>query len=110
MRIAMIAFTRDVSQEELDVLDEILKAKNNYAKVLIDQDNYIIRKYLVETKSNIIFGRSIDRVKEFEKAVHITWQFPSTDRLVIYDRPYLGYNGIVSIIDDIVNGFSRAWY
>jgi nitrogenase molybdenum-iron protein beta chain len=106
----MIAFTSKVSDAELEELDKILKLRSNKAKVLIEQDNYLIRKTMLETKPNLVFGRSIDRIKELDKTAHITWQFPSTDRLVIYDRPYLGFNGVVSIVDDIVNGFSRIWY
>lgn len=110
MRSTLIAFTRDVSSDELEELDRILNVRNNQAQVLINQDNYLIRSVLSETQPNIVFGRSIDRIRELEKTVYITWQFPSTNRFVLYDRPYLGYQGIGSILDDIVNGFSNIWY
>lgn len=110
MRSTMIAFTSKVNDEELEELDRVLKLRNNRAKVLIGEDNYLIRKCLLESSPNIVFGRSIDRLKELDKTAYITWQFPSTNRLIIYDKPYLGFNGVVSIVDDIVNGFSNIWY
>lgn len=110
LKSTMIAFTSKVNDDELEELDRVLKARNNKAKVLIEEDNYLIRKCLLEAKPNIVFGRSIDRLKKLDKTAYITWQFPSTNRLIIYDRPYLGFNGVVSIVDDIVNGFSNIWY
>lgn len=110
MKPVMIAFTSKVTNDELVELDDILKVRSNKTVVLIEEDTYLIRKCLLENNPNIVFGRSIDRLKELDKTAHITWQFPSTDRLVIYDRPYLGFNGIISIVDDVVNAFSKIWY
>lgn len=110
IRSAMFAFLNEVTDEEMEELNLILNGRNNHAKVLVEQDNYLIRKTLLETRPNLIFGRSIDRLAELENAVHITWQFPATNRLVVYDKPYFGFNGVVSIVDDIINGFSNIWY
>lgn len=110
MRCVLVAFTSEVTEKELEELSMILSLRNNRAKVLVEQDNYLIRKEISDAEPNIVFGRSIDRIAHMTKTVFITWQFPSTDRLVVYDRPYLGYKGIASIVDDVINGFSRIWY
>nr|WP_092074067.1 nitrogenase component 1 [Dendrosporobacter quercicolus]NSL47780.1 hypothetical protein [Dendrosporobacter quercicolus DSM 1736]SDM76610.1 light-independent protochlorophyllide reductase, B subunit [Dendrosporobacter quercicolus] len=110
MKSVIIAFTSKVQEYELEILDQILKVRDNRATVLIKEDNYLIRQLLSETKPNLVFGRSIDRLKDLKKTAHITWQFPATNRLVIYDKPYLGFTGTVSIVDDIVNAFSSLWY
>jgi len=110
MRSTLIALTNNATSKDMSELDRILNVRNNQAKVLINQDNYLVRKYLSESQPNIVFGRSIDRIKELENTVYITWQFPSTNRFILFDRPYLGYRGIGTILDDIVNGFSSIWY
>ena len=110
MRPVLVAFTGTVEDEELRELEGILAQRRNRAKVLVDQDGHTIRRWLFETKPNIVFGRSTDRVADMDKTVFITWQFPATDRLVVYDKPFLGYKGISAIIDDVINGFSRLWY
>lgn len=110
LRCVLIAFTSSVTETQLQELSCILGSRNRNVKVLVEQDNYLIRKEISESSANIVFGRSIDRIADMTKTVFITWQFPSTDKFVVYDRPYLGYKGIASIVDDIINGFSRIWY
>ena len=70
----------------------------------------IIDHGVVFSKPNLVFGRSIDRIADLSNTAHITWTFPSSNRFIVYDKPYLGYNGVVSIVDDIINAFSNIWY
>lgn len=110
MRALLVAFTNKPDPTELKLLDEVLARRGNQTRVLIDQSGEVVRQHLAEVKPNIVFGRSTDRIAELDKTAFITWQFPSTDRLVVYDRPYLGFRGLTAIVDDIINGFSRIWY
>jgi nitrogenase molybdenum-iron protein beta chain len=110
MRSTLVALTNRPDEGELELLERILKKRGNRARVLVDQDGETVRRQLVETRPNIVFGRSTDRVVELPKTAFITWQFPATDRFVVYDRPYLGYKGVASIVDDVINAFSRLWY
>lgn len=113
MKCVMIAFTHRVGQKEIADLEGYLSKRSediNNIAVLNGEDNLLIRKTLKEIAPNLVFGRSIDRVSEMKKTVHITWQFPASDHFVLYDRPIMGFKGTTSIVDYIVNGFSKIWY
>lgn len=111
MRVVMVAFTNRPDQAEMAILEEILRRRGNSTRVLIDQDGETVRRQLVEIRPNIVFGRSTDRVAELSATTaFVTWQFPSTDRLVVYDRPFMGFKGVTSIVDDVINALSRIWY
>lgn len=110
MRAVLVALTNRPDEAELQLLDATLGKRSNRARVLVDQDGETVRRQLVEARPNLVFGRSTDRITDLPKTAFVTWQFPATDRLVVYDRPYLGFKGVASIVDDIINAFSRLWY
>lgn len=113
MQCVMIAFTNKVSENILLDLETVLKngcLNLQNIVVLNGEDNHFIRKMLNELQPNVVFGRSIDRTLNDKKVVHVTWHFPASDNFLVYDRPIIGFKGVTSIVDYIVNGFCKIWY
>lgn len=105
----LVAFTEFASNADLKELEEVLSVRGCPIFVLNQQDNSLIKEFIAKSGANLVFGRSLDRVSNLD-IVHITWQFPASDHLVVYDRPILGFSGMVSLVDYIINGFSSKWY
>lgn len=98
--------------ERFDNEIEIILKEANYEKditIYQGNDNYKIRELIKESEPNIVFGRSIDRQKN-SNIIYLTWQFPCSDYFLIKDEPIVGYNGIISIVNRIVNALCNSWY
>ena len=105
----MVAFIEKANELELMELERVLSVRKISMTVLNNQDNSFIKDTIIRSGVNLVFGRSLDRIPNSD-IVHITWQFPSSDHFVIYDRPIIGFNGAISLVDYIVNAFSAKWY
>jgi len=105
----LVAFTETASDADLNELEEVLSVRECPVLVLNHQNNSLVKESIVKSGANLVFGRSLDRITGLN-IVHITWQFPASDHLVVYDRPILGFDGMVSLIDYVINGFSAKWY
>lgn len=105
----LVAFTETAEDEELKELEDVLAIRKIAVSVLNHQDNSLVKEYIIRTGANLVFGRSLDRISG-TNIVHITWQFPGSDHLVVYDRPILGFHGAISLVDYVINGFSAKWY
>jgi len=75
--------------------------------ILENKDNHELIQSIGDDWPKIILGKGTALLKSeafMNKAVaYMSISYPALDRLVIYNRPLMGFNGVPSLLDDILN-------
>ena len=73
-------------------------------KILVEPDRYDLEKELENLEIDLIFGSTYDRLLALKLGVGLVRMFfPSFDEVTISTRPAVGFRGVLTIIEKIIN-------
>jgi nitrogenase molybdenum-iron protein alpha/beta subunit len=113
--------------EELEMIPELvlIRSNNHEAKKILERelqslgispavafgvDGYQIKKALQESKVDAVLGSSWEKYMAEELGIKIAFDLLSpTNRDVYLDRAYMGYEGMLNMLEIIGNDWERAF-
>lgn len=108
--IPEVILLRSSNNEIREILDKELKELNIAPKVAFGVDGYQIKEALKSSNVDSIIGSSWEKYIGEEVGVKLTFDnFSPTNRDVYVDRAYMGYDGMLNILEIIGNDWERAY-
>ena len=73
-------------------------------QLFLKPDAFQWRKFLSNAKPSIIYGSSFESIAARETgASRINITYPTSDEVLITERPYMGFSGVPIIMEDLIN-------
>ncbi len=92
-------------------LEQYIKENSLDTTVLISPDQYMIRESLRDKTPNLILGSSIEEQilesMEHKHQAFIPTSFPYTEKIILTYRPLIGFNGVLTLVEDATNSLKR---
>jgi nitrogenase molybdenum-iron protein alpha/beta subunit len=86
-------------------------AKNSLdTAVLMQPDQYAVREHLAEKGLDLVLGSSIEEyiINGLERRpAFVPFSFPYNKRIVLTARPTVGFNGVLTLVEDILNSLRQ---
>ncbi|MCW4018759.1 MAG: nitrogenase component 1 [Candidatus Bathyarchaeota archaeon] len=103
---------REVGQISYDALQNYFAANSLDTSIMVNPDQYEIMDSINEREPVLVFGSSIEEylsmmVKEPPEFIPIS--FPYNEKTLLTQRPLIGFNGTLTLVEDILNSF-RHYY
>jgi nitrogenase molybdenum-iron protein alpha/beta subunit len=81
--------------------------------ILVNPDQYALADCLTQTSPNLLFGSSIEKnislsLPKPPQFIPIT--FPYYERVTLTNRPLTGFNGVLTLVEDIINAITHVKY
>ena len=97
---------KEVGAASYESLKSYLTVNSLDTPVLFNPDQYELLNYLNRTKPALILGSSVERKISMLMDLHvefIPFSFPYYEKYMLTNRPLIGFNGVLTIIEDILN-------
>ncbi|MCL2134011.1 MAG: nitrogenase component 1 [Candidatus Bathyarchaeota archaeon] len=97
---------KEIGTKNYEALKNYLTHNLPNTHLLINPDQYEITDYLNKTKPTLLFGSSIEKniSLTLQKIPHfIPTSFPYHEKIILTNRPITGFNGTLTLIEDIIN-------
>jgi len=108
VKLATLCVTESNEETEAFLQKYLQELNQEDCKILLTPDHYILHKTLTELKPDIIYGSSMERAAAVEiGASLIAIGYPTYDEQIMTDRPYMGFNGISVLMEDLVNAIIK---
>ncbi len=102
---------KEVGARSFDSLKSYLSANALDTTVLVNPDQYELLDYLNKAEPAMIFGSSVE--EKISKLADtppgfIPLSFPYYDNILLTARPLIGFNGVLTFVEDILNSLKAA--
>jgi len=97
---------KEVGAASYESLKSYLTVNSLDTPVLFNPDQYELLNYLNRTKPALILGSSVERKISMLMDLHvefIPFSFPYYEKYMLTNRPLIGFNGVLTIMEDILN-------
>jgi Nitrogenase molybdenum-iron protein, alpha and beta chains len=102
------------NEESVKRMNSLSSALNISPEVLVEPNHEKIRRALLRLQPLIIVGSMFDRVMLEQLSIRpisfIQANYPSFDVSNIFDHPFVGFNGVLWIVELIVNGMNKLTF
>jgi nitrogenase molybdenum-iron protein alpha/beta subunit len=82
--------------------------------ILMNPDQYAIMEGMVEREPELVLGSSIEawisRTMEGREAAFVPIALPYNERITLTERPLLGFNGVLTLVEDVLNSFKSRMF
>lgn len=102
---------KEVGDKSLQSLKNYLSGNSLDTTVLVNPDQYEVLEHLNKTEPAIIFGSSVEeKVSKLADVPpeFIALSFPYYDKILLTARPLIGFNGVLTFVEDILNALKAA--
>jgi nitrogenase molybdenum-iron protein alpha/beta subunit len=103
---------KEVGPKSYGRLKEYIAAHSLDTSLLITPDHYEISDCLKEKTPSLVFGTSVEeyilRTLGTESPAFIPISFPYYNRVLLTMRPLVGFNGVLTLVEDIINSLSHS--
>ena len=108
VKLAVLCVTESNGDTEVFLNKYLKELGQEDCKILLTHDHFLLHKTLTELKPDIIYGSSMERSAAMEiGASLIAIGYPTYDEQIMTDRPYMGFNGIAVLMEDLVNAIIK---
>lgn len=108
IKLAAVCVTEANGGTEQFLKDHLEKLQQQDCRVLLTPDNFLLNETLNEIKPDIIYGSSMERAAAVQTGASlIPISYPTYDEQLMTDRPYMGFNGIPVLMEDLVNAIIK---
>jgi nitrogenase molybdenum-iron protein beta chain len=107
----LVIGVKEVGERSFDSLKTYLSVNSLNTAVLVNPDQYQLLDYLNNVEPAIIFGSSVEaKVSKLadEPPEFIPLSFPYYDSILLTARPLIGFNGVLTFVEDILNSLRAA--
>lgn len=88
--------------------DTLQSIGNGYCRLLTTPDAFDLRQLIADLRPDVIYGSTLERPAAAEvRASLIKIGFPTYDEVLITERPYMGFQGIGPLVEDLTNAIMR---
>ncbi|NLF88077.1 hypothetical protein GX563_04555 [Candidatus Bathyarchaeota archaeon] len=102
----VVVGVKEVGANSLDMLKTYLAENSLETKILVNPDQYELADCLNETTPRLVFGGRIEEKIVLSlkfPAQFIPFSFPYYDRVNLTSRPIVGFNGVLTLVEEIIN-------
>jgi light-independent protochlorophyllide reductase B subunit len=102
---------KEVYSKSLASLKSYLAVNSLDTIVLVNPDQYEVLDCLNKTEAAIVFGSSVEeKISKLADAPpeFIPFSFPYYDTILLTMRPLIGFNGVLTFVEDILNSLRAA--
>ncbi len=107
----VIVGLREVGNASHAFIEHYLATNSIDASIFVNPDQYAIRDSLIERVPDLILGSSIEeyvsRALGEENPAFIPISFPYSEKVVLTYRPLIGFNGVLTLVEDIINSLKH---
>ncbi len=101
---------RSGGREAAKILEREVKSLGISPGVVFDADGYKIRKALEDSGVDAVVGSSWEKYMAEEIGIRVAFDiFAPTNRDIYLDRPYMGYEGMLNMLEIMGNDWERAF-
>jgi light-independent protochlorophyllide reductase B subunit len=103
---------REVGPKSYGALQKYAAANSLDTSIIVNPDQYEIMDCINERKPVLVFGSSIEEYLSMmleEPPEFIPLSFPYNEKTLLTMRPLIGFNGVLTLVEDILNSF-RHYY
>jgi nitrogenase molybdenum-iron protein beta chain len=109
--VPLLVCFNTANEESVKRMDSLLSDLNASPEVLIEPSHEKIRRALLRLQPQIVVGSMFDRIMIEQLGIHpiafIQANYPSIDVITIFDHPFVGFSGVLWIVELIVNDFNK---
>lgn len=102
---------RETGKANYDWIEQYIKENSLDTTLLMSPDQYAIKENLLEKASNLILGSSVEEKilnsLKNENQAFIPISFPYTEKVLLTYRPTIGFNGVLTLVEDAINCLRR---
>jgi light-independent protochlorophyllide reductase B subunit len=108
--IPELVLIRSDSREARKILERELQSLNISPAVAFGADGYKIKKALEDSRADAVIGSSWEKYMAEEIGMKVAFDvFSPTNRDVYLDKAYMGYEGMLNMLEIIGNDWERAF-
>lgn len=108
--IPELVLIRSNNHESIKILEREMQSLGICPKVAFGVDGYQIKKALEESKVDAVIGSSWEKYMAEELGIKIAFDvFAPTNRDVYLDKSYMGYEGMLNMLEIMGNDWERAF-
>jgi light-independent protochlorophyllide reductase B subunit len=108
--IPEVVLIRSDNHEARKILEREVKSLGISPKVAFGVDGYQIKKALAESKVDAVIGSSWEKYMAEEIGIKIAFDiFSPTNRDIYLDKAYMGYDGMLNMLEVMGNDWERAF-
>ncbi len=101
---------RSGTPESRSVLEQELHSLGISPRVVFSADGYQIKQTLKEIHTDAVIGSAWEKYMAEELGIKLAFDvFFPTNRETYLDKPYLGYEGMINVLEIIANDWERAY-
>jgi Nitrogenase molybdenum-iron protein, alpha and beta chains len=105
----LLIFKSSTQQSE-KLLDEQLSAMGISPKVVVNADGYQVKEALKSAEVDVIIGSAWEKYIAEELGIKVAFDvFSPTNRISYISEPYMGYEGMVYLLQVFANDWERAF-
>jgi light-independent protochlorophyllide reductase B subunit len=102
---------REMGKANRASIERYIKENSLDTTFLVSPDQYAIRETLLDKAPNLILGSSIEErileTLENKRQAFMPVSFPYTEKVMLTYRPLMGFNGVLTLVEDALNSLKR---
>lgn len=108
MSVTGICATESDSRTGALLADALTAMGNGHCRIVLDPDAFALRALIADLKPQVIYGSTFERPSAVQVGASlIKIGYPTYDEVLLTERPYMGFQGIGPLVEDLTNVFMR---